>query len=371
MSQKRIQDYGSPIVAQSLKSLTDSITTAGILSGNEFVSESERRIRINPGACVTHQGVIIVEDEAKTLSMESNTSSAVDYTIYYLHEDVDISGGVAAELILESGLLTSDVVKGCILGYVRYPGGGIPLEQSHFIQPPPLTIGTVIPTRENANWIFPIKNQGYVVTQASGATLNLTDGGTETFTTISLTGSIVNGSKVIQSILPSTVNLLVGMVVTGSGITSGSTIVSIDTSNQITLSNAVTATLTGVALSAVSPKPYLYLKVRNNSLTTGSVTLTFPFKVGELPYALLQMILSTDNSALVTPLFIDSVGDVSAPLNTGFTGQSEFLLKSVSIPRTAVQTANSVVYLQLQISLAASKEARIQCLGLNTYNLPV
>jgi hypothetical protein len=370
MSQKRIQDYGSPIVAQSLKSLTDSITTAGILSGNEFVRDSGSRIRINPGACVTHQGVIIVEDESKTLTI-TNTSSAVDYTIYYLHEDVDISGGVAAELILDSGLLTNDVIKGCILGYVRYPGGGIPLEQSHFIQPPPLKIGTVIPTRENANWVFPIRNQGYLVTQTSGAAINLTDGGIETFTPISLTGSITNGSKVIQSILPSTTNLLVGMVVTGSGISSGSTIVSIDTSNQITLNNAASTTQTGVSFSAISPKPYVYLKVRNNNLTTGSVTLTFPFKVYDLPYALLQMILSTDNSALVTPLFIDSVGEVSAPLNTGFTGQSEFLLKSVSIPRTSVQTANSVVYLQLQISLAANKEARIQCLGLNTYNLPV
>jgi hypothetical protein len=369
MSQKRIQDYGSPIVAQSLKSLIDSITTAGILSGNEFIRDSRDRMRINPGACVTHQGVIIVEDEAKMLGIE-NTGSAVDYTIYYLHEDVDISGGVAAELVVDSKLLTSDVIKGCVLGYVRYPGGGVPLEQSHFIQPPPLKIGTVTPTKQNADWIFPIRNQGYIITQTSGATINITDGGVETFTPISITGNIVNGSNVITSI-PSTLYLLVGMVVTGSGIPSNSTILSIDTATQVTISNNASATLTGVSLSAQSPKPYLYLKARNNQLTTGSVTLSFPFKVSELPYALLQIILSTDISALVTPLFIDSVGEVSDPLNTGFTGQSEFLLKSVSIPRTTIQTPNTVVYLQLQITLASGKEARIQCLGLNTYNLPI
>lgn len=306
MSQQRIQDYGSPIVAQSLKSLTGAITTAGILDGNEFIRDASNRVRINPGTCVTHQGVIIVENETKILTI-SNTSNAADYTIYYLHTDVDISGGVAAELVIQSGLLTAEVVLGCILGYVRYPGGGIPLEQSHFIQPPPLKIGTLTPTRENANWVVPIKGQGYMVTQTSGATINITD--------------------TWDSIIP---------------------------------------------VGSTTPRPIVYVRLRNNGISTGIVTMTFPFKVSEYPFALLQMILSTDINALVTPIFIDSVGDTGdGPLHTGFTGQSEFLLKSVSIPRTTVQTANTIVYLQLQISLAVGKEARIQCLGLNAYNLPV
>lgn len=304
MSQQRIQDYGSPVVAQSLKLLIDSITIPGILSGNEFIRDANNRLRINPGSCVTHQGVIIIEDEVKLLTI-NNTSNAVDYTVYYLHEDVDISGGEAAELVLDTGLLTSDVVKGCILGYIRYPGGGIPLEQSHFIQPPPLKIGFVTPTKENANWIFPIKNQGYLTTYTSGATLNITD----TWTTYTPTGS-------------------------------------------------------------TTPRDIMYVKIRNNGISTGVVTLTFPFKVNELPYSLFQMILSTDINALVTPTFVDSIGN-SFTLGSGFTGQSEFLLKSETIPRTAYQTSNTVVYLQLMVSLAVGKEARIQALGLSPYNLPV
>lgn len=308
MSQKRIQDYGSPVVAQSLKSLTDAITVAGILDGNEFIRDASDRVRINPGTCVTNQGVIIVENEAKILSI-SNTSNSADYTIYYLHTDVDISGGVAAELTLASGLLDSSVVSGCILGYIRYPGGGVPLDQSFFIQPAPLKIGTVIPTKENAPWLVPINSNGYHITYQSGGTINITN---------------------------------TWDLITPIGVT--------------------------------TPRNILYIKVRNNGVTNGTITLTFPYKVSEQPYALLQTILSTDINALVIPFFIDSDGEVTELVTTpigGFTGQSEFLLKSIPIPRTTIQISNTIVYLQLQISLASGKEARIQCLGLNTYNLPI
>lgn len=304
MSQQRIQDYGSPVVAASLKSLIDSITIPGILNGNKFIRDANNRMRINPGSCVTQQGVIIIEDEVKLLTI-NNTSNAVDYTVYYKHEDVDISGGEAAELTLATGLLTSDVISGCILGYVRYPGGGIPLEQSHFIQPPSLKIGSVTPTKENANWLVPIKSHGYMITYTSGATINFTD----TWATYTPIGSTV-------------------------------------------------------------PRNIMYVKLRNNGIINGIVTLTFPFKVSELPFSLVQMILSTDINALVTPYFIDSIGDITT-LGGGFTGQSEFLLKTETIPQISFQAPNTIVYLQLMVSLAVGKEARIQALGLNTYNLPV
>lgn len=297
MSQKRIQDYGSPVVAQSLKSLAGSITSQGILYGNEFIKDASNRMRINPGACVTHQGIIIVESESKVLTIE-NSSNAADYTVYYSHEDVDISGGVVAELIKESGLLTNGVISGCILGYVRYPGGGIPLDQTHFIQPAYLKIGTLIPTEENAPWIIPIKNQGYCVTYTSGSTVSITD-----------------------------------------------------------------------SSSTFQTTPKLYIKLTNNGLTQGVAYLTFPFKVSSSPFAILQMILSTDINAVVTAGFYDSASTLHI-LGT-FTGQSEFLLKTADIPRIAAQTANTIVYLQLQVSLSPTKEARLQAIGLNTYNLPI
>ena len=372
MSQLRIQDYGSPVVAQSLKSLIGSITVPGILSGNNFLKDSNTRMRVNPGSCVTGQGVIITEDEIKYLSID-NTSTAVDYTVYYSHTDVNISGGEAATLTLQVGLLTQEVISGCILGYVRYPGGGIPLDQSHFIQPPTLKLGTVIPTTENANWIFPIKNNGYLITYTSGATINITD----TWTTyspvgtpvISLTGSFTNGSTIITNVIST--GLSTGMVVQGNiYIPSNTFIASVDSTTQITLTNAVTVTASSQSFTASTGQNIMYVKLRNNGIVTGIVTLTFPFKVGPLPYSLLQIILSTDINALVTPIFIDSIGDV-VTLGSGYTGQSDFLLKTETIPQTMLQTPNTIVYLQLMVSLAIGKEARIQTLGLNSYNLPV
>ena len=126
MSQERIQDYGSPVTASSIKTLVNAITSyrSAILSGNEFIADAANRLRINPGISVTHEGIIIIETEPKLITI-NNTSLAVDYTVYYYHKDAEVSGGVAAVLTMDTGLLSS--VEGVILGYIRYPGGSVPL----------------------------------------------------------------------------------------------------------------------------------------------------------------------------------------------------------------------------------------------------
>ena len=172
--QQRIKDFGSPVTAQSLKDIASSFSPAGILSGMTFLVDSGDRIKITSGRAITHQGTIISEDEFKYVTIPL-TSNAQDYTVYYYHEDLEISGGVPAELILTTGILTADVVKGVILGYVKYPGGGINLLSSHFLQPLAITIGQVKPTLYNAEWLMPINNVGYMVTQVSGGTLTRTD----------------------------------------------------------------------------------------------------------------------------------------------------------------------------------------------------
>lgn len=298
MTQQRIQDFGSPVVAQSFKLLTSSFINPAVLSGFTFIVDAANRMRINPGSAITNQGIIIIENETKTLVI-NNTSVAADYTIYYSHVDADVSGGVSAILTMDSGLLTASVVTGVILGYVRYPGGGIPLDQSHFIQAPPLKLGSVTANPQNTPWLIPIRNQGYMVTSASGAALTLTD-------TWDISGSA----------------------------------------------------------------PVMYLKIANNNLTSGTVNLTFPFKVSSVPFALLQMVISTDINALITPYFIDSVGAI-VTLTTPYSGQATLSLKSVVLPRITEQDPNTIVYLQLEITLAASRTAKIQSLGLSTYNLPV
>jgi len=299
MTQKRIQNFGTSVVASSLKSLSKSFVVGEILEGNKFIVDGVNRVRVNPGSAVTHEGVIIIEDELKFITIPS-TSVPVDYTIFYQHVDADISGGVPAVLTLDSGLLTKEVVEGVILGYVRYPGGAVPLAQEHFIQPPVLKIGDVDPTEDNERWVIPIRNHGYMVTTTSGSTIDITD--------------------------------------------------TWDTSATI---------------------PEMYVTFRNNTALSGGVILTFPFKIRERPFAIAQMTIGTDINALVTPSFIDSAGTVFALVTSPFSSDPDLDLKTLDLPREAIQNANGLVFIQIDVSLVASREFKLQSIGLNQFNLPV
>lgn len=299
MSQRRIQDFGTPVVAASIKSLAKSFVVGEILEGMEFVVDGTNRVRVNPGSAITHEGVIIIEDEFKFIEIASS-SVPMDYTIFYSHVDADISGGVPAVLTLDSGLLTKEFVEGVILGYVRYPGGAVPLATEHFIQPPVLKIGDVRPTSENERWVIPVRNTGYMVTATSGGTIDITD----TFD-----------------------------------------------------------------VSATSPE--MYVTFRNNTTVTGGVVLTFPFKVRERRYSILQLTMGTDINVLVTPSFIDSDGTVFPLVSSPFSSEPDLELKTLDIPRESVQNLNGIVYIQIDVSMVAARELRLQSIGLNQYNLPV
>lgn len=299
MTQGRIQDYGSPTTAQSLKALTSSIITSAVLDGNDFLVDGPNRLRVNPGSAVTHQGVIILEDEPKYLNVV-NTSSPVDYTVYYEHIDADISGGVPATLRLAAGLLTDAVVQGVILGYIRYPGSAVPLDQAHFIQVPKTRLGNVRFSKENSDWVVPVRNLGYMSIGAVGGPLNITD-------TWDISGS----------------------------------------------------------------KPEMYVKIRNNTAASASATLVFPFKVQTTPFSLLQVVIGTDINALVTPSLIDSEGVVFMLSAVPFPNNPALQLRTVDINRETVQTPNTLIYLQLQMTIASNREVKLQAIGLNAYNLPV
>lgn len=174
MVQTRIKDFAAPAYAEDLKSLTSALTTAGVMNGFKFQVDGPSRMRIEPGIAVTHQGIILVEDENQYETIE-NTSNSVDYTVYYSHVDSQVSGGVKANLRVTPGLFKAEDIEGVILGYVRYPGGGIPLNSAHFIQAPTLQLANYLPSRENVDWIVPINKAGYIKTNETGATLTVTD----------------------------------------------------------------------------------------------------------------------------------------------------------------------------------------------------
>lgn len=300
MTQQRIQDYGSPIIAKNLKDLANALTaTSAVITGFNFSVASSNRTRISPGKAITNQGVVIIETEDRFVDIE-NTTNSVDYTVYYDHEDEDVSGGVAAQLIIMQGLLTPANVNGTILGYIRYPGGAVPLDTSHFVQAIPYNLAEYIPSRTNVPWLIPINNN-YIVTASSGQSLDRNDTWDETT----------------------------------------------DPDN-----------------------PELYLKIRNNGLSVGTVTLTFPFKVGTRPYSLVQLRGQVETATVIQAYFIDSDGGRSN-LTPGGLSESTLLTNyQANIPTRANQESNTVVYLQVQVQLIANKEFKLQAIGLSEYNLP-
>ena len=173
MTQQRIVDYGAPVVAATIKSLAGSISQPGVLQGFRFSVDAVDRLRVSSGAAITNQGVVIAENESKYIQI-TNSSVPADYTIYYNHVDQDITGGISADLTLQSGILTPDVITGVILGYVRYPGGGIPLNTSHFVQEPVLTLGSIRTNKYLSVWVIPISGTGYVTASLTG-TIDITN----------------------------------------------------------------------------------------------------------------------------------------------------------------------------------------------------
>ena len=73
--------------------------------------------------------------------------------------------------------------------------------------------------------------------------------------TLTVTATTTSGSPLLTSISPNTTGIHVGMFVTGTGINANSSVVSIDSSTQVTLSDNATASGTGVILAVESYFP--------------------------------------------------------------------------------------------------------------------
>jgi hypothetical protein len=92
--------------------------------------------------------VLIVEDTAKELVIP-NSSYPAEYTIIYQLEDSRVLGGSPAILKSVAGLIhQAAYTDAAVLGWVKYPGGSIPLAISHFIQPARLRVEPKVASME-------------------------------------------------------------------------------------------------------------------------------------------------------------------------------------------------------------------------------
>lgn len=140
MSQRRLNIFGDLIDTADLPEMVSNIMSPGRLMGFDFVVAASDFMNITAGSCLLPDGVLVAEDETKSLVIP-NSSLATDYTVVYQLEDTQTLGGSPAILRLLSGIKRQeDLTDGTILGWIRYPGGSLPLSSSFFIQPSHLRI---------------------------------------------------------------------------------------------------------------------------------------------------------------------------------------------------------------------------------------
>lgn len=115
---------------------------------------------------------------------------------------------------------------------------------------------TDINIREAHDLIYPDPVDGDTVTliiysgiKVGGSTASVPAVTVGSWPTRAQTGNITSGSAIVTSISVDTAGLTAGMGVTGTGIPTGTRILTVDSSSQITLTQNATASTTGVALT--------------------------------------------------------------------------------------------------------------------------
>jgi len=108
-----------------------------------------------------------------------------------------------------------------------------------------------------------------------GTQLELSPRAAETSSQITTTGSTTSGSKIISS-LASTSGIVAGHFISGTGIPTGARVESVDSSTQITISAAASATGVGVTLTVAEPRLVVWFIRRANVPAASSDIVDFP-----------------------------------------------------------------------------------------------
>lgn len=133
--QRRINIFGDFIDAMDLPDAFAHMFSAGRYTGNVFSVADSSHLRLSAGSLMLPNGVVVLEDEYKDLTIP-NSSSPISYTIIYQSEDDLLMGGSPAILRPITGLFRQDAFSdAAVMGWVLYPGGSVPLSLSHFFQP--------------------------------------------------------------------------------------------------------------------------------------------------------------------------------------------------------------------------------------------
>ncbi len=139
MAQQRYINFGDTVLADRINAISTAIVESGVLSGAEFSKFDDETLSVGPSSVML--ATLLMEESVSTNILIPLTSGAKDYTVVYEHLNQNVQGGVPAQLLLLEGIFSfGDLENTVILGWVRYPGGSIPIEVEFFIETPKLQI---------------------------------------------------------------------------------------------------------------------------------------------------------------------------------------------------------------------------------------
>jgi hypothetical protein len=143
MAQQRFINFGDTVLADRINQISTAIVESGVLSGAEFSVFDAETLTVGPSS-VMLPSLLLIESAATNLGASDGITvggAAKNWTIVYEHTNQNVQGGAAAALVVKDGIFSfGDLENTVILGWVRYPGGSVPLETGFFIEAPKLQI---------------------------------------------------------------------------------------------------------------------------------------------------------------------------------------------------------------------------------------
>lgn len=142
MAQKRFTDRGRPYDHEAWRSLYRNTLSPGVYSGYDLSPSgtSASQVDISPGALLLPSGIVVVEDTTVTVQIEGvfPPSAPTNYTVKTEHSEaaMGLIGGEAMTYAVEASLLSVQPSNGVILGWIRHPGGGVPLDTTQITLAP-------------------------------------------------------------------------------------------------------------------------------------------------------------------------------------------------------------------------------------------
>jgi len=134
MSQTRICNFGDLLTQEKLATAFAKLLPSLVYEGFDLSVSTASSVAVSSGTLLLPDGVLVLESTPFSIPL-TFSGGAEDFTLVCTHVDAALFGGVGATYSAVSGFF-STYADSTVLGWVRYPGGGIPIDTTMFITAP-------------------------------------------------------------------------------------------------------------------------------------------------------------------------------------------------------------------------------------------